>query len=155
MVINNSTPTADLRDTALAAFDFAATGPLALARERLQRSSPQERDRAFSSLHAIAANLRRAAHAAATLSIRELISEQHPNARYLQLRQISTDPYYGFRPVAVLDESGATLWASSPSVVETSEVDWSSYLDSACANLTHADGELDDPAGSPALRLDA
>jgi hypothetical protein len=154
MVINNSTPTADLRDAALAAFDFAATSPLPLARERLQRSSPQERDRAFSHLHAVAANLRRAAHTAATLSIRELITEQYPAARYLQLQQITVDPYYGFYPVAVLAEDGATLWASAPEIAETGEVDWASYLESACANLTHADGELDDPNGSPALRFD-
>ncbi|WIB63728.1 hypothetical protein [Curtobacterium sp. MCBD17_040] len=83
------------------------------------------------------------------MSVRELVQERHPNARYLQLRQHSADPYDGFHPVALLDQDGAELWTAETHPDDGDE--WGAYLDTACANLTDADRVLDDPAGSPAL----
>lgn len=148
-MITTDVPTADLRSIAVAALDFAVATPLPRAREHLSAVSPADRDRLFRYLHAAEASLRRVSHAAATLSIRELVQERYPNARYLQLRQHTADPYDGFHPVALLDQDGTVLWAAETHPGDDGE--WGVYLDTACANLTDADRVLNDPAGSPAL----
>lgn len=148
-MITTDVPTADLCSIAVAAFDFALETPLSRAREHLFAASPGDRDQLFRYLHAAEASLRRVAHAAATLSVRELVQERYPDARHLQLRQHAADPYDGFHPVALFDSDGAALWTAAP-LADDGDL-WGVYLDTACANLTDADGVLNDPAGSPAL----
>ncbi|WP_140449103.1 hypothetical protein [Curtobacterium flaccumfaciens] len=148
-MITTDVPTADLRSIAVAAFDFALATPLPRARKLLDAASPADRDHLFRYLHAAEASLRRVAHTAATLSVRELVQERYPDARHLQLRQHAADPYDGFHPVALFDRDGAALWTAAL-LTDDSDL-WGAYLDTACANLTDADCVLTDPAGSPAL----
>lgn|GEM_PF-6934394 len=155
-MINFETPTSVLRDAALHAIDFAREVPLSSAQCYLAAESWQHRDEAFRCLHAVESALRRAAHAAATLSVRQLVAARFPEAHGLQLRQLEADPYYGFEPVALVDGAGTLLWdAPSGDVWKVESDQWPDYLRTACANLTDADGVLDDPARSPMLRFTA